>query len=225
MAALNSASPVQLQLQTIFGVRSKLESSLFFSDEHTVVYPAGNQFILGNVETKSQRIFRCNELEHIDWILVHSSAALIAVVATGMNPDKENTTISFYDLYTVVGKRKRMFELCDSPMTITSMAFSHDAKHLAILECGNREYTLSLWLWQKSRLLASVKLGPAEGVTALSQIAFHPTDHNLLSVIGRRYARFIRHLDGNLRIQPSSAKLDQYDFISHGIKIDLNLSF
>jgi hypothetical protein len=61
-------------------------------------------------------------------------------------------------------------------------------------------------------------------VTALSQVLFHPTDNNLLSVIGRRYCRFIRHLDGNLRIQPSSAKLDQYDFISHGIK-EINSKF
>ena len=217
MAAMTSASPVQLQLQTVFGVRSKLESSLFFADEQTVIYPAGNQFILGNVETKGQRIFRCPELEHIDWLLVHNNAALIAVVATGLNPEKQNTTtISFYDLFTTVGKRKRMFELRDTPMTIVSMAFSHDARHLAILECGNREYTLSLWLWQRSRLLASIKLGAAESVTVLSQILFHPTDHNLLSVIGRRYARFIRHLDGNLRIQPTAAKLDQCDFISHG---------
>ena len=216
MTTLNAASPVQLQIQTIFGVRSKLESSLFFSDEHTVIYPAGNQFILANVETKSQRIFRCNELEHVDCMIVHSGAALIAIVAIGMNPEKENTTISFYDLHTTIGKRKRMFELRDSRMTITSMAFSHDAKHLAILECGDREYTLSLWLWQKSRLIASLKLGQAEGVSVLSQVLFHPTDHNLLSIIGRRYCRFVRHLDGNLRLQPSSAKLDQYDFISHG---------
>jgi hypothetical protein len=218
MATLNSASPVQLQIQTIFGVRSKLDSSLFFPDEHTVIYPAGNQFVLANVETKSQRIFRCNELEHIDSMIVHSGAAVIAVVATGMNPDKQNTTISFYDLHSTIGKRKRIFELRDSPMVITSMAFSHDAKHLAILEYGNREYTLSIWLWQKSRVVASLKLGAAEGVTVLSQVLFHPTDNNLLSVIGRRYCRFIRHLDGNLRIQPSSAKLDQYDFISHGKK-------
>lgn len=216
MATITSASPVQLQVQTIFGVRSKLESALFFVDEHTVIYPAGNQFILADVETKSQRIFRCNELERVEWMLVHHGAALIALVATGMNPEKFSTTISFYDLHTQLGKRKRMFELRDATMTITSMAFSHDAKHLAILERGEREYTLWLWLWQKSRLLASLKLGPAEGVTMLSQILFHPTDNNLLSVVGRRYCRFIRHLDGNLRLQPSFAKLDQYDFISHG---------
>jgi len=216
MATSNSASPVQLQVQNIFGVRSKLDSSLFFSDEHTVIYPAGNQFILANVETKSQRIFRCNELEHVDWILVHTAAALIAVVAKSTNPDKENTTISFYDLHTMIGKRKRMFELRDTPMTITSMAFSHDAKHLAILDGGNREYTLTVWLWQKSRVLATLKLGAVEGVSVLSQVLFHPTDNNLLSVIGRRYCRFIRHLEGNLRILPSAAKLDQHDFISHG---------
>lgn len=216
MTTINSSSPVQLQIQNIFGVRSKLESCLFFVDEHTVIYPAGNQFILANVETKSQRIFRCNELEHIDWILVHNGAALIAVVASGMNPDKKNTTISFYDLYTVVGKRKRMFELRDTIMTIVSIAFSHDAKYLAVLDGGNREYTLTIWVWQKSRVLATLKLGPVEGVSVLSQVLFHPTDNNLLSVIGRRYCRFIRHLDGNLRILPSAAKLDQYDFISHG---------
>ncbi|CAF1626128.1 unnamed protein product, partial [Adineta ricciae] len=67
----------------------------------------------------------------------------------------------------------------------------------------------------KSRLLASIRLGQVEGVSVLSQILFDPTDNNYLSVIGRRYCRFIRHTDGNLRIQPSSAKLDQYDFISH----------
>lgn len=216
MATTSLASPVQLQVQTIFGVRSKLESALFFVDEHTVIYPAGNQFILADVETKSQRIFRCNELEHIEWMLVHHGAALIALVATGMNPEKSSTTISFYDLHTQLGKRKRMFELRDGAMTITSIAFSHDAKHLAILERGEKEYTLSLWLWQKSRLLASLKLGAVEGVTVLSQILFHPSDNNLLSIVGRRYCRFIRHLDGNLRLQPSSAKLDQYDFISHG---------
>ena len=107
-------------------------------------------------------------------------------------------------------------------MKITSMAFSHDAKHLAILESsGNREYTLSLWFWQKSRLLATLKLAAAEGVTVLAQILFHPTDNNLLSLVGRRYCRFIRHLDGNLRLQPSFAKLDQYDFISHGKNIEI----
>lgn len=215
--AANSTSPVQLQIQNTFGVRSKLESCLFFVDEHTVIYPSGNQFVLSNVETKSQRIFRCNELEHIEWVLVHSGAALIAIVATGMNSEKKNsTTISFYDLYTTIGKRKRMFELRDSDMAIVSMAFSHDAKHLAVLECGNREYTLTIWLWQKSRIIATLKLGQADGVSVLSQVAFHPTDHNFLSIIGRRYCRLIRHLDGNLRIQPSSAKFDQYDFISHG---------
>lgn len=216
MTTTNTASPVQLQVQSIFGVRSQSDSALFFCDEHCVIYPAGNQFVLANVETKIQRIFKCNELEHIDSILVHANAAIIAVVASGMNAEKENTTISFYDLHTNLGKRKRMFELRDSAMTITSMAFSHDAKHLAVLECGNREYTLSLWLWQKSRLAASLKLGAAEGVTVLSQVTFHPNDNNVLSIIGKRYCRFIRHLEGNLRIQSSSAKLDQYDFISHG---------
>lgn len=222
MSIANATSPVQLQVQTIFGVRSKLESGLFFVDEHTVIYPAGNQFVLADVETKSQRIFRCNELERVEWMFVHHGAALIALVATGMNPEKNSTTISFYDLHTTLGKRKRMFELRDGPMTITSMAFSHDAKHLAILESGNREYTLSLWFWQKSRVLATLKLGAAEGVTVLSQILFHPTDNNLLSVIGRRYCRFIRHLDGNLRLQPSFAKLDQYDFISHGKNVGIS---
>lgn len=213
-----ATSPVHLQVQTILGVRSKLDSSLHFVDEQTVIYPAGNQFVLANVETKSQRVFRCPELEHVDWIGVHSGAALVAVVASKANPEKENTTVSFYDLHTNVGKRKRMFELRDSAMKIVSVAFSHDAKHLAVLDGSNRDYTLSLWLWQKSRLLASVKLGQAEGVSTLSQILFHPTDTNLLSVIGRRFSRFVRHLDGNLRIQPSSAKLDQYDFRSHGKK-------
>jgi hypothetical protein len=216
MATSNSASPVSLQIQTIFGVRSKLESSLFFADEHTVIYPAGNQFVLANVETKSQRIFRCNELEHIESMIVHSDTAVIAVVATSMNPEKENTTISFYDLHSTVGKKKRMFQIRDTPTTITSMAFSHDAKHLAVLECLNREYILSLWLCQKSRLVGSVKFGHMEGVTVLSQVLFHPSDNNIISVIGRRYCRFVKNSEGNVKIVASSAKLDQYDFISHG---------
>lgn len=211
-----TTSPVALQIQSIFGVRSKLESSLFFADEHTILYPAGNQFVLANVETKSQRIFRCNELERIEAMHVHSEAAVVAIIATSMNADKETTTISFYDLHSNIGKKKRSFQLRDGPTTITSMAFSHDAKHLAVLESGHREYTLSLWLWQKSRLLGSVKLGQVEGVSVLSQILFDPTDNNYLSVIGRRYCRFVRHTEGNVRIQPSSAKLDQYDFITHG---------
>ncbi|CAF0950735.1 unnamed protein product [Adineta steineri] len=215
MSTTNTVSPVTLQVQTIFGVRSKLESSLFFADEHTVIYPAGNQFVLANVETKSQRIFRCHELEHIEAMLVHSDAAIIAVVATAMHGDKESTTVSFYDLHSTIGKKKRTFTIHDGPTTITSIALSHDAKHFAVLECGNREYTLSIWQWQKSRLLASIKLGQVEGVTVLSQILFDPSDHNYLSIIGRRYCRFARHTEGNIRIQPSSAKLDQYDFISH----------
>ncbi|CAF1646036.1 unnamed protein product, partial [Adineta ricciae] len=190
MTTASTVSPVALQTQTIFGVRSKLESCLFFADEHNVVYPAGNHYVLANVETKSQRIFRCHELEHIDAMLVHSDAAVVAIVATATNGDKESAMISFYDIHSNVGKKKRTFEIRDRPTTITSMAFSHDAKHLAILESGNREYTLSLWLWQKSRLLASIRLGQVEGVSVLSQILFDPTDNNYLSVIGRRYCRF-----------------------------------
>lgn len=211
-----TTSPISLQVQNILGVRSKLDSSLFFVDEQTVIYPAGNQFILADVETKSQRIFRCPELENVDWISVHGGAAVVAVVSSKGNSEKENTTISFYDIHTNLGKRKRTFELRDGPMTIVSMAFSHDAKHLAILDGGYRDYTLSLWSWQKSRQITSMKLGQAEAVSFLSQILFHPTDHNLISVVGRRFSRTVRHLDGNLRLQPSSAKLDQYDFKTHG---------
>ena len=209
-------SPISLQIQNIFGVRSKLDSCLFFVDEQTVIYPAGNQLILADVETKNQRIFRCPELEYVEWICVQSGAALIAIVSSLNTAEKRNTMISFYDLHHNLGKRKRMFELRDNAMTIVSMAFSHDAKHLAILDGGYRDYTLSLWSWQKSRQLASMKLGQAEGVSFLSQILFHPTDHNLISIVGRRFSRSARHLDGNLRIQPSSAKLDQYDFKTHG---------
>ena len=215
MTTMSSTSPVQLQIQNIFGVRSKLTSSLFFSDDHTVIYPAGNQFVLVDVETKSQRIFRCNELEHIDTCLVHTGAALLAVVATSMSLDKKQTTISFYDLHTTIGKRKRMFKLNDTSTKTVSMAFSHDAKHLAILEYQNREYKLSLLLYQKSHLISTKPVQPDSGIV-LSQVLFHPTDPNLISVIGRRYYRLFRYKDADLRMQSSSNKLDQYDFISHG---------
>ncbi|CAF1591409.1 unnamed protein product, partial [Didymodactylos carnosus] len=137
-------------------------------------------------------------------------AAITAIVAQG---DKENIIVAFYDLH--IGRRKRLFEIRNSITSIVSIAFSHDAKYFATLECLNREYTLSLWLWQKSKLIASIKLGAAEGITLLAQILFHPSDNDVISIIGRKYCRLIRQIDGSLRIQPSSSKLENYDFICH----------
>lgn len=211
-----TTSPIQLQLETVFGVRAKLESSLAFADDQTIVYPAGNQFVLVNVEKKDQKIFRCPELEHVESIIVEPQSSTLAIISTRMNPEKNNMTISFYDLLANFGKRKRMFELAESPINIVSLAISHDAKHLAILDGSESDYTLTIWPWQKSRPIASMKLGQTDGVSVLSEILFHPKDHNLISIIGRRFYRTARHLDAHLRLQTSSAKFDQYFFKSHG---------
>ena len=210
-----ATSPIQLQVQTVFGVRSKLESSLAFVDEQTIVYPAGNQFVLANVETKSQQVFRCPELEHAEWISVDSGAAVLAIIWSRSTNDKNNIMISFYDLHTNLGKRKRMFALGPAPMNIVSLAFSHDAKHMAIIDGREGDYTISLWFWQKCRLIASLKPGANDNMSGLTQVLFYPKDNNQMSVIGRRTSRLIRNVDGNLRIIPPSSKLDQYSFTCH----------
>ncbi|CAF1088957.1 unnamed protein product [Didymodactylos carnosus] len=117
--------PITLNIKTVFGVRSSVENGLYFQDDHVIVYPAGNQLIISNVETKGQKNFCCPELENLLYFIVHGGAAITAIVAQG---DKENIIVAFYDLH--IGRRKRLFEIRNSITSIVSLAFSHDAKQV-----------------------------------------------------------------------------------------------
>jgi hypothetical protein len=78
---------------------------------------------------------------------------------------------------------------------------SADGKFLAT-QTGSPDWTLSLWAWEKPKLLASVKVVPPNEKTSGAMvnvsftIALNPTDSSQVSVIGPNIFRMMRFQEG-----------------------------
>lgn len=69
----------------------------------------------------------------------------------------EKATITVYDLQHEQGRKRKVLTAGEIPLQeFACMAFSPDSKYL-IGQTGGPDWMLILWLWEKQKILASVK--------------------------------------------------------------------
>ncbi|XP_048844683.1 cilia- and flagella-associated protein 57 isoform X2 [Brienomyrus brachyistius] len=202
-------SSVVAQSHYIFGVRSDVANNLCFLDDQTVVYPAGNHCVCYNIDLKWQRFIPGKEKS--------SSMCAIAISANrrylAVAERADGGTVTVYDLREDPSRKRKVLGGGDVLVRqFVCLAFSTDSKYV-IGQSGDPDWTLFYWMWEKQRVMATVKTG---GVTnPIYQVSFNPENHTEICVSGKGVFKLLHYFEGSLK-QSSSPKLESHNFLAHG---------
>ncbi|KAF3855712.1 hypothetical protein F7725_016435 [Dissostichus mawsoni] len=136
-----------------FGLRTGVRNSVSFCDENTVVFPCGNTCVCYNTSRRSQRFIPGSEKSQgMHALALSPNRRYLAVSECG-----ERASITVFDLQHEQGRKRKVLTAGESSAEeFVCMAFSHDSKYL-IGQTGGPDWTLILWLWEKQKVLATVK--------------------------------------------------------------------
>lgn len=139
-------------IRHIFGLNGQVKDNIFFSDDQTVVYPAGANTILYNYDTKQQKIFNFAERgEPVTAMALSSNKRYLALAQKAQQP-----TVVIYDMQTF-RKRKVLYPVDAESREFISVAFSADGKFIAT-QTGGPDWKLYLWSWEKAKLMGSTRV-------------------------------------------------------------------
>lgn len=135
---------------------------------------------------------------------------LIAVAEKG----SLSAQIHIYDASSL--KKCKTITLTESSACI-SVEFSLDRKYL-MSQGGAPDYNLSLWLWEKLKLVASIKMSASSGWSnghTVQTARISPSDAMNICVSGNGIIKFFKFSDSQLRPQIITTKRETPKFISH----------
>lgn len=155
------------QAKHIFGLKSGVSGNICYHDEQTIVYPAGANCILYNIDQKVQKfIAGTDKSEGMTALAVSPNRRYVAIAEK-----LEKPTITIYDLHSL---RKR--KVLSAPDVISneyvSLAFSPDSKYL-VAQGGKPDYTLLYWTWEKSKVMAVTKTSNPQTNPPIYQVSKH----------------------------------------------------
>ena len=154
------------QIKQVIGLRSKVSNCIAYQDEQTIVYPAGCNIVVYNIDQKTQKyIANTDKSTALSTICLSQNKRYIAVAERVA--DKPLVTV--YDLHTL--RKKKVLSINDTQSSeVVSMAFSSDSKHL-ITQTNSPDWLLHYWNWEKSKVMAFIKIaGNLHTNVAVSQV-------------------------------------------------------
>ncbi|XP_036382764.1 cilia- and flagella-associated protein 57-like [Megalops cyprinoides] len=195
-------------LSFIFGLRAGVANNLYFLDEQTLIFPAGNHCVCFNIEQTLQRFIPGKE----------GSEGMLALA---ISPDRHylaiserfgNGIITVFDLQHEENKKIRALWGRDIPVQeFVCMAFSHDSKYL-IGQSGPPDWILFLWLWETQQVIATVKT--AGVANTIHQVSFNPQNSTQICVCGNGVFKLFRYFKKTLE-QVNVPALPPHNFLSH----------
>ncbi|KAI4794998.1 hypothetical protein KUCAC02_031707 [Chaenocephalus aceratus] len=191
-----------------FGLRTGVRNSVSFCDENTVVFPCGNTCVCYNTSRRSQRFIPGSEKSQgMHALALSPNRRYLAVSECG-----ERASITVFDLQHEQGRKRKVLTAGESSAEeFVCMAFSHDSKYL-IGQTGGPDWTLIFWLWEKQKVLATVKTSTSH--KPVSQVSFNPHNNTQLCVSGGGVLKLFRYSEGALK-QSSSPKVESIFFLCH----------
>lgn len=193
----------------VFGLKGDTKENIHYIDETTVIYPAGHNTVLYNIEQKAQKFIPGTvDTEGITALALSSSHKFVAVAEKA-----EKAIITIYDLHTL--KRRKVLSTSDcGSQEYVSLAFSPDGKVLAA-QGGAPEWNLVLWIWEKSKVASMVKSTNQQS-SPVHQCAFNPQDASVISVVGNLIFKTFRAADTSLKPLPAMlGKREPQNYICH----------
>uniref|UniRef100_H3GFR1 Uncharacterized protein n=1 Tax=Phytophthora ramorum TaxID=164328 RepID=H3GFR1_PHYRM len=204
----NSGAPGLIH-RHLFGLKGSVHNSVAFAEEGVLVYPCGHNVIVYNLESKEQQFLHGVETSGhgITALAVSPNKRYVAVAEQA-----DRAVVHIHDLNTL--RRRKTLTLSDGLAdTCVWVAFSGDSKY-CVTQGGAPDWLLSLWLWEKTKLLASVKASTSQG-TVVHQADFSPNDPLTICASGNGLLKFFRFMDGQLRLQATPLKREPAHFLRH----------
>ncbi|XP_034387977.1 cilia- and flagella-associated protein 57 [Cyclopterus lumpus] len=201
-------STIVAQSHFIFGLRTGVSNNLCFFDEHTVVFPSGNSCVCYNAAQRCQKFIPGSEKSRgMRALAISANRRYLAVSECG-----ERATVTVFDLQHEQGRKRKVLTAADAlARDFVCVAFSPDSKYL-VGQTGGPEWMLILWLWEKQKVLATVKTSdPNNSVT---QVSFSPYSNTHLCVSGRGVFKLLRYSEGSLK-QSGGPKVESVDILCH----------
>jgi WD40 repeat protein len=141
------------QIKQIIGLRANTSNCIAYQDEQTVVYPAGANIVLYNIDQKTQKFISCSEKSTaLTTVCISPNRRYIALA----EKIADKPVVNIYDLHTL-RKRKVLSSTEIQSSEIVCMAFSNDSKNL-ITQGAGPDWTLLYWTWEKSKIMASTRV-------------------------------------------------------------------
>uniref|UniRef100_A0A665U2J0 Cilia and flagella associated protein 57 n=1 Tax=Echeneis naucrates TaxID=173247 RepID=A0A665U2J0_ECHNA len=199
---------VVAQSHFVFGLRTGVANNVRFLDEQTVVFPCGNNLVRYNTIQRWQKFIPGSEKsQRMTALAISGNLRYLAVSECG-----DKATITVFDLQHEQGRKRKVLTAGDIPaQEFVCLAFSPDSKYL-IGQTGGPEWMLILWLWEKQKVLASVKTSNSNN--PVTQVSFNPHNNMQLCVSGAGVFKFFRYSEGALK-QSSFAKVETINFLCH----------
>ncbi|XP_076604319.1 cilia and flagella associated protein 57 [Chaetodon auriga] len=199
---------VVAQSHFIFGLRKGVRNNLCFFDEQTVVFPSGNSCVCYNTVQRCQRFIPGSEKSQgMRALAISANRRYLAVSECA-----EKATITVFDLQHEQGRRRKVLTTGDMLVQeFVCMAFSPDSKYL-IGQTGGPDWVLIFWLWEKQKVLATVKTSNSNN--PVTQVSFNPYNNMQLCVSGTGVFKLFRYSEGALK-QSSFPKVESINFLCH----------
>uniref|UniRef100_A0A3Q3NES5 Cilia and flagella associated protein 57 n=1 Tax=Mastacembelus armatus TaxID=205130 RepID=A0A3Q3NES5_9TELE len=199
---------VVAQAHFIVGLRTGVANNLCFFDEQTVVFPSGNNCVCYNTVQRCQRFIPGSEKsQHMRALAISANRRYLAVSESG-----ERATITVFDLQHEQGRKRKVLTAGDMLVQeFVCMAFSPDSKYL-IGQTGGPDWMLIFWLWEKQKILASVKTSSSN--YPVTQVSFNPYNNMQVCVSGTGVLKLFRYSEGALK-QSSFSKVETITLLCH----------
>ncbi|XP_038819293.1 cilia- and flagella-associated protein 57 [Salvelinus namaycush] len=196
------------QCHYIFGLRTGVINNICYFDEQTVIFPCGNNCVRYNIDQRCQRFIPGTEKSQgMQALAISANRRYLAVSERG-----EKGTITVYDLQHEQSRKRKVLSGGEVPvLEFVSMAFSPDSKYL-IGQAGAPDWTLFYWMWEKQKVMASVKT--TGSTNPINQVSFNPQDNTQICVSGNGVFKLFRYAEGALK-QSNFLKLESQNFLSH----------
>mmetsp|Transcript_155 Transcript_155/g.483 ORF Transcript_155/g.483 Transcript_155/m.483 type:complete len:1201 (-) Transcript_155:691-4293(-) len=192
-----------------FGLKGDVKDNFAYLDEQTVIYGAGHNTVVHNLEQKSQRFLPGTEkTEEITAMAVSPSKKFVAVAERS-----ERGVITVFDLHSL--KRRRLLTTTETAAReFVCLAFSPDSKFL-MAQGGAPDWTLVIWAWEKAKFISAAKTATAPNA-AMYQCSFSTTDNNLICVTGNGVFKLLKLTDSTLKMLPNPLlKREPQNYLSH----------
>ncbi|KAK5665187.1 hypothetical protein QVD99_008034 [Batrachochytrium dendrobatidis] len=191
----------------VFGITNDIPDNIYYVEENTIMYPAGSNIIINNIEQKAQRFIPISESGNgISAVTVSSDKHVFAVAERSAQP-----TIHVYDLHNYRKRRQLVAFETAQGKEFTSLSFSIDSKYLAA-QLSAPDWILHYYAWEKGKPIAVISASPSPD-KAVNQVTINPFDGTEFCVTGQGFATIYRYAEGVLR--PLPLKLPEYNYVCH----------
>ncbi|XP_037094875.1 cilia- and flagella-associated protein 57-like [Pollicipes pollicipes] len=186
-------SIAEVSLVHLFGLRNDIPNNVFYCDDQNIIYPAGSTILTYNALHKHQTHF--DELRKLRNLKNFALSQNKRYLAVSDSVDKPN--IFIYDLSTSK-RRKTLYCTEVQSKDVVSLSFSSDHKYVLVLG-GSPDYTLVVYLWEKGKIVTTLKPNMPNAWAAVNQAVYNPADPAVIVVVGQHLLKMLRLTEGSLR--------------------------